>query len=223
MAFFNSGKYIMITRKDISELFPFSQLSQSESVKLLKECKVKSYRQGKVIYYQGDEADGAFLISSGSFKNILYRDDESSILMNRFLSGDLCGASESIVGGQYLTDVIAENVSTALWIPTGVIFAMLANDLSRDFIIRQLSKNIYSAYYHLSGESPQKKIIRFLKSETGKTVTITQSELADTIGLTRETVNRYLNQMRKDGQIEIKRKSISLISEEDSQNENDDL
>ena len=201
----------------IKSLKNFSHINDIKLIEIIKKVEFCKYKKNRILYYQGDQAEYVYLILSGLVKKIKYRSDYSSILVGRALSGDWLGLSEVILKGQYLVDVILEKESELIRISKRNLLVLLQNNFLKDIIIYHLSKNYYNIHSNLETYTPLEKIINFIKAKIELDnkkkfiINITQENLAEIIGYTRETVNKSLKILENKKIINIKRGQIEVI------------
>lgn len=202
----------------LKSLKDFSHVNDINLIEFIKKVEFYKYREGRVLYYQGDQAEFIYLILSGMAKKIKYRSDYSSILVGRASSGDWLGLSEVILKGQYLVDVILEKDSELIKISKRNLSLLIQNNFIKDIIIYHLSKNYYHIHSNLETFTPMEKIINFIKAKLeldnkkNFIIDITQESLAEFIGYTRETVNKCLKILENKKTINIKRGQIEIIN-----------
>ncbi len=200
----------------------FSGLSQSELVRVVNFSTVREYRKGMAVFYQGNKTEGIYFILSGRISLIKYRADETSVILSKLEKGKWIGIAEGIIDGPCLTDALVEEKSELLYIQKSNLIRLLELPGFGKMMLDAISLDYYSVHANLEDNSPLQKIIRYLKAyvrtfkdakinEGGMIIEITQDDLAAAIGFTRETVNKYLNDLQKKNIISLSRGKIEVV------------
>lgn len=198
---------------------PFNDIKLKE---LVNYSHVYTYRKNKILFYQGDNADKVFFILQGTLKSIKYRDDETSLVLKILKPGDWIGISEVIANGPYLSDVQAEETSEVLCIMKSNFKSILKDNQIKDFFFKLIAKEYYTVHTHLETHTPMQKIIRYFIAQTetfayknqktgNYSIKITQENLAEIVGYTRETVNKHLQQLQDKEIIILTRGNIEIL------------
>jgi len=210
-------------REALRGMAPFSRLGGSVLRSVLRLPAVVSLRRGKAICYQGDRAGSAFLILSGSVRAVMYRSDESSIDLGKSGRGVWIGVAEILLDSPYMTDSIAEETCVLLSFSRTAFDGLLRIPEVNDFILRELARRCCILHGRVSLNLPLGRLVNYLLSESAPApagkgsliVSKTQEEIAEAIGVTRETVNKHLGLLQSRGLISIGRGSITLIKPAD--------
>lgn len=212
--------------KELKGFRCFAGLNELEINKLLKYSVYHEIRKGKILFYQGDTADIAYFILSGKIKKIIYKADETSMVIGRSTSGDWIGFSEVLLKGPYLFDAVPEEQSRILLISARNLNTLLQMAGFKDGALNAMAREYYQIHSELGAPSPYEKIVNFLQArmksfvkkdkKTGHfIVEVTQEALAESIGFTRETVNKYLHELQEKGVISLARGCIKVIKPEE--------
>ena len=183
------------------------------------------FPKGSILFVEGQEPRGVFVICNGSLKLSTTSSQGKSIIVRTAKEGEVIGLPSTLSGKPY--DLTAEALEP-----------VQANFIRREAFLQFLQKQpeaamrtaeILSSIYHntlaelrylgLAASAPQ-KLARFLLDllatdgpENGRmrsTLTLTHREIAETIGSSRETVTRLFAQFKRQGWVEVRGSSISL-------------
>lgn len=168
--------------------------------------RIHDYRKDRRLYYQDDHVEAVFLVLEGPARCIRWRDDGTTFLLSSYGPGQWLGLPEAFSGGSYLSDGITSKDAR--------IGSFSLSDFSHlmempGFMLMVL-KEVATGYYPLldliDNHSAEFRIARFLLSqwragEGAHNIDITQHEIADRTGLSRETVNKQLQMMQVRGLI----------------------
>ncbi len=180
-----------------------------------RSAELVCLRRGKAAYYQGDIARAAFLVLSGNLRTVMYRSDESSMDVGRLGVGEWAGAAELLLESPYLTDAVADDSCRLLSFSPSAFDAFLGMAGVKEYFIRVLARRLYALHGRVGLTNPLARIVHFLLSESeaagGPSVRRTQEEIAEAVGVTRETVNKHLGTLAAQGLIRIGRGGVEVV------------
>ena len=182
-------------------------------------------RREKALYYQEDEAHAAYSVRSGELRLVKWRPDGASFVLGKGFPGDWLGLAEGVMEGPYLCDAVSVTDSELTMIRSSDLPYLMSIEGLGPALLRELAGGYYPLHDALESGTPELRIVHHLsrllsrcrdaglRDDTPLLVT-TQEEIAEATGLSRETVNRHLNQLQKDGMIEVLRGKISVTRPE---------
>jgi CRP/FNR family transcriptional regulator len=188
------------------------------------------YPKGSVLFVEGEDPRGVFIICSGKVKLTSSSSEGRTLIVKIAEEGEVLGMSASILGKAY--EVSAETIE-----PSQVNF------IRRDDFIRFITENVeacmhtaeqLSDRYHSAqkeirafglAQTTAERLARLLvewcetKGEataqgTRVQVLLTHEEIAQMIGTSRETVTRLLSDLKKTKIIEVKGASVYIKNRE---------
>jgi CRP/FNR family transcriptional regulator, cyclic AMP receptor protein len=178
-----------------------------------------TYPKGAVLFVEGQEARGVFIICNGRVKMSASAPDGKALILRITEPGEVIGIPGTISGKPYELTAEAMEPIQANFIPRREFLQFLQQNGEAALRIAELLCNIYHAqhqeirYLGLSNSAPQ-KLARFilditetLHSENGQvrtTLTLTHEEMAERIGASRETVTRLFAIFKRKGLIEVR-------------------
>lgn len=178
----------------------------------------RELRIGKALYYQGDEAEAAWLVLSGRLRKLRIQGRES-VAIGEAGPGSWLGLAEVYLGLPCLLDVLAlEGVRLRRYSRFN-FFELLREAEFKGLVLEELARENYLLHGYLLPLGSGGTVARILvalasgsrggKGQTVRVVT-TQAELAEAAGLARETVNRALKELEDAGLLETSRGEILL-------------
>ncbi len=190
--------------------------------KFFSKYPVKSFRKGQILIYRGEDPPGIFHIISGRVKQYDVSDEGHSVIVNIYKPMTFFPMQWAINrnNNQYFFETV---VSTKLHqAPPEDVIAFLKenNDVLYNLLSRVYSglDGLLRRMAHLMASKASVRVLfeliteckRFAqKQKDGSYIIPMHSyELADTAGLSRETVSRELVMLKKDGLIDINRRHI---------------
>lgn len=197
----------------------FSCLDPDERARLEAVALKRTVGKNTILIQEGDPTDVLYVIESGVAQ--AFRSDASGkqVIINRFGPGDFFGEMSFFDGRERCASVITRTPCTLLLIPRRVfldlsgrhpqILTTIINALLER--LRRATEQIETlALLDVYG-----RIARFLiehqNAEGVVDIPLTHQELADTVGATRETVCRIMNELASGGYISVQKHRICIL------------
>ena len=175
---------------------PFNRLGERDLRSALRLFEQTTVRKGKALYYQGDRSEGCWLLLDGRTRGMMYRTDESILSLGFSLPGDWLGIAEMLLSSTYLNDALTEESCSLAHIARTSFDRLLAIGTLREFFLREMARRYYVLHSRLELATPMDRLVGYLLERcTGDeplSLSVTQEELAEAIGVSRETVNHHL-------------------------------
>jgi CRP/FNR family cyclic AMP-dependent transcriptional regulator len=207
----------MTSYLDKVELFAGLDPSQLEA--LAQGARLRTFQHGTIVVNEGDDAHGMFVVQSGSLKCFLMDENGREVTLSLLGPGEYFGELALLDEAPRSASVIAMERSELLQIPRPTFLALLdANPacmhiLLRNLVgrVRALTENVRAlALVDVFG-----RITRLFESlavdRDGQSVIerrLTQQEIANLVGASREMVNRILRDLVVGGYIAIENQRI---------------
>ncbi len=201
----------------------FEILNDTERHKLGKIIKLKSYQKSEIIFMEGEKGKGLFLIISGKIKLVKMSEDGGEQILHIFKRGNVFAEVVLFDKGPYPATAIALEKSIVGLIRHKEMNELIKNNPSIAIkLLNVMSKRLRSAQEKIrnfglkNSASRVAGIINYLMEEYGQKyeneikieLSLTQEELSNMAGVSRETISRILNEFAKDGLLSVKRKQI---------------
>lgn len=182
---------------------------------------VDFYPKGTVIVLEGDASESLFILLSGNVKLFNREASGHGVTLRLVDPGDVFGISCVISHTPYCYSAEALLPSRV-----GVIEADRFNALAKkrgelfSWALNQMTCELHEAWELvriLAGPSVEARLARLLLSHarpSGESLTMVQEEIADSIGVARETVNRMLSAFRRRGLVRSVGGSIVILDPE---------
>jgi len=196
--------------KNLQSVPLFENLSQEELGKILHYASTRTYQKNSVVINEGDDTDSLYIIDSGSVKVYLSDNNGKEVIVNTLEAGDYFGELSVLTTGKRSASVITTSSSSFIVIykhdfkelileHPDIAYTLLENLANR---VRNLTDNIKSLALEdvygrvvktlmnlsepVSTDSPKKRIIK---------KRLTQQEIANRVGSSREMVARILKDL----------------------------
>jgi CRP/FNR family cyclic AMP-dependent transcriptional regulator len=203
----------------------FCDLSPRALVMLDNISSSATYPKGAILFVEGQEPRGVFILCSGRVKLTASSADGKSLIMRIADSGEIVGLPGTVSGKPYELGAEAIEPLQANFIPRELFLQFLRENGEAALKVAQLLSEIYHAtcrevrYLGLSGSAAE-KLARFIldwaashgdvKSEGRVILTLTHEEIAEMIGASRETVTRLFAEFKRKRLIEVRGSTLVI-------------
>ena len=202
----------------------FSMLEPKMLTSLADLTHSQHYHQGQMIFYRGDPGNAMYVLVAGSVELTLPSETGAEVLVARLRPGDHFGELAVLDGrSRWVTAVAAEPTQVlAIFRETLLEFlgqhaeASLQIALSLCLRLRHVTELLSDmAFLDLSSRLAKRlcEIAGILQEASAepRDVRISQEDLADMVGATREAVNKQLARLREAGLIQTGRGSVKIL------------
>jgi CRP-like cAMP-binding protein len=182
----------------------FSDLEPAAFDQLCRYAKLTTLRRGATIFSKGDAGNSLFAVISGTVKISSSSAEGRSAILNLIGSGEVFGEVALLDGLSRTTDAIANSdcelfvIDRREFIPfvrsqpalamkfIELLCARLrwTSEQVEQVILQDLPGRLASALIRLTEKHQQ--------SPAGRTITITQQEISEMVGMSRESINKQL-------------------------------
>ena len=206
-----------------SGLFRYLKKEDYEKAWTELHMAARSFEDQQTIYAQGDEVKRGAIVHSGLVKGEKFHLEGTSHLAHMYTSGEPF-AFEGAVSGKRTSplDFIAEGETTVIFFDVQKIYNnSFERQLVRGFMEVLANDNIKKLYRieTLSQRGLRNRIMtyfRILSAKSGSskiTLELSRMQLAHYLCVNRTALSYELNQMQREGIIEMDRKNITLLKD----------
>ncbi len=198
----------------------FTSLSENSLLALACASQFIQVEKGQVIFVQSDPSEKAFLVRSGLISILLESEDGREMIINEMHAGDFFGELGLLTNQTRSTSAIARKASELLAIPRQAFMSLLEAEPVMLRRMLEITANRLRESSLREGAlaflDSQGRIARLLlkldeqEAEKGY-ITISQEELAQRTGQTRQTVAKALGRWRRAGWLITGRGRIMLL------------
>jgi CRP/FNR family cyclic AMP-dependent transcriptional regulator len=191
-----------------------------------------TYPRGAVLYVEGQEPRGVFILCNGRAKMFAASSSGKSVIFRIAERGELIGLPSTLSNKPYEVTAEALEPMQTNFIPREAFLVFLREHGDVALRVAEMLSSIYYAtcqevrYLGLSS-SAQEKLARFLldlkpakDSDPGQyrvTLTLTHEEIANMIGASRETVTRLVAVFKRKRLIEVHGSTLVINNKQDLQ------
>ena len=210
----------------LSQVPLFSSLGSDDLERLSASLQLRRYTRGEIIFHRGDVGTELFIIRKGEVTIRLSSADGREVSLALLRRGDAFGELALLDEAPRSTDAVAREETTLLGLSRKdfqkfleerpqVVPALLA-ELSR--LVRRVTQTVHDANF-LDARARLARVLLDLAQTQGQpgeggvslTSRLTQTELANLAGLTRESTNRWLRFYAREGLLSYEEGRITLL------------
>lgn len=203
----------------------FGGLPESDLQEITKIAAEQRFEKGGLIFSEGDEAKGFFIVADGKVKIFKVSSEGKEHILHIFGSGEPFGEVPVFSGQSFPASAEALAKSRLLFFPrTAFVDLITANPSLALNMLAMLSMRLREftvQIEHLSLKEVPGRLAAYLlfladKQKKGDevTLTISKGQLASLLGTIPETLSRTFAKMSEQGILEVKGSHIRLISRE---------
>lgn len=188
----------------------------------------RKFQRGSMVYVQGDQAPGIYLICKGRVRMFYTSDSGKEITVQIIGEGQLIGESAFLCHANRDTSVLAVNDVEVIACDIEQIFPyMQKNRELNELILRLLLENysvLCSQLKRLTVYDSAQRVASYLLDQTecdrkelgivDNTLPYTHEELAVCLNLHRVTVTKILNRFAEHGWVQLRQKRVRLVDRE---------
>lgn len=203
----------------------FSELSETELGRIADVAIPRSYPKGVRVFHEGDRSDACYIVRSGDLRVTREHPDGRAITLATLGAGDIFGELAMLDGEARSASVEALSECELLALPAGDVRRLLseAPDTTVKLVIA-LTRRLREANERLARQSFQTVPSRVagvllqlisdespLEGRDGVTIRMTQADLAQLAGTSRESVSRFLATLERAGVVRVGRGRVTVL------------
>ena len=187
---------------------------------LAERSRRRTIDKGQILFTEGDVSDSVVVLMAGHMKVLLYSKDGGEFIVNTVAPGETIGEVGVLSGGPRSATVQATEASVVLSLPGSVLVDLIRQrpNLALALLQRlsEMVRRITGVATELVFLDLKQRVARFLllraseESPTGRPG-LTQSEVAASIGASRQRVNGCLREFEKLGWISMESRRLRVL------------
>ena len=196
-------------------------LSPDERHALLRHVAVRAVAAVQTLFRQGDPGDGIYGILAGRVVVTVESAEGKELILNMFAPGDFFGEIVLLDGKGRTANAVVREAGRLVFLPRGEFLPFLERRPALAVrMIALLCDRLRRTTQLFEDAALQDVPVRLAKQlsalaerqgiDAGETVAISQAELAQTLGVSREIVSRHLGVWREAGLVELGRGRIRI-------------
>jgi len=187
---------------------------------LIAERKIRPLKKKQVLYYDGDQPQGIYLVLSGSIKTLKLAEDGRELMTGLYKPEDYLGVTALLLEEPFNETAEAIEDSSVCLLPREAVLALLNRYpvIGNQFIrllshnIREKEEQLLELAYHSVRKRMAQVLVRLnVQSAGALQFKISREELASMAGVATETVSRTLTDFKVEGLIEKKGSQLSIL------------
>ncbi len=185
--------------------------------------RIRALEKGEILFSQTDPADTVYIVRSGCISIFLATLEGRELVINEMHPGDCFGELSLITDQPRSTGALARESSEVISIPRDIFLKGLEAEpelmrrvLETTALRLRVSSERESALAFLDSSARIAKVLLQLDKQADKegVINVTQEDLAQYVGLARQTVAQTLGQWRRVGWVETGRVRIEVKNRE---------
>jgi len=214
----------MVDVDRIKDVFLFGELTFKERQAIAKKIIMRAYEKNEIIFTAGEACQNIVIVLSGRIKIFRSSPLGQEQILETLGSGDTCACNPGVKNWPCSSSAQAMTFSEVGFLGRNDYVELVQNNsgLARSLnkiFARRLCR--FSALIEeVSLDEPQKRLIKFILNMTEPAeghaqtnpcpcvISFTHEEIAQRLGLVRETVTRHLNKLKKKKFIDLKSRQI---------------
>ena len=176
---------------------------------------LKTYEKGETIHHKGDDPSGYYGVISGRIRVSSTSKEGKSSTVHFFNQGDWFGEISLIDGLPRTHDAIATETVQLIVVPKSVFESFLMNDTdSLMFLAKSLCQRLRMSFQFIE-ESTTQSLSSRLASRLlvlhPNTHQVSQQELAQMLGVSRQSISKQVLQWEEKGWVDIQYNGITIL------------
>jgi CRP/FNR family transcriptional regulator, cyclic AMP receptor protein len=199
----------------------FADLSEASLLLLVRAGKLVQVEKGQFIFFQSDPSEKVYVVRSGTVSIVLESPDGREMVINEMRTGNIFGEVGVLTGQPRSTSAIVRAEGIILELPRRAFLGAIDADPALARRILEMTANRLrnssereSALAFLDAQARLARLLLQLEQQAVEKgyVTISQEELAQRTGQTRQTVAKALGRWRRAGWLITGRGHIMILN-----------
>jgi CRP-like cAMP-binding protein/CheY-like chemotaxis protein len=195
----------------------------AELKRIVADRKSRQFKKNQVVYYDGDNGKGLYIVLSGKIKTMKLAEDGRELMTGIYTAEDYLGVNAMLSNEPYSDTATALEDAELCLIPKEQLDELINQypEVAREFIcilandVRDKEEQLLHLAYNSVRKRMAKSLLRLNKqAPASKGFKISREDLAAMAGMATETVSRTLTDFKDEGLIEKKGSTIVILNED---------
>ncbi len=209
----------------ISRVPLFAELSDMELEQIGSVAIPRSYPKGVRVFHEGDHSDACYIVRSGDLRVTREHSDGRAIALATLGAGDIFGELAMLDGGTRSASVETLSDAELLALPASDVRRVIAahGDIAAKLIVaitrrlRETNERVARQSFQTVPSRVAGVLSQLIAEEaipverSGITVRMTQADLAQLAGTSRESVSRFLATLERAGVVSVGRGRVTVL------------
>lgn len=182
--------------------------------------KIRQIKKKQVLYYEGDQPQGLYLVIDGALRTIKLAEDGRELMMGMYRPDDYLGMNALLLDEPFTETAEAVEDSAICLLPKDSILSLINRypDITLQFIkilannIREKEEQLLELAYNSVRKRLAQVLVRLSRQlDDPSQFKISRDELASMAGMATETVSRTLSDFKDEKLIEKKGSNIQIL------------
>lgn len=209
-----------LVREAVCRLALFHGLSEAALEKVANMSRIRQVPKGSMIFFKNDPADALYIVCSGSVAILLNSPDGRELVIREVREGDIFGEISLILEKPRSAAAVAREKCDLMILPAALFQDIVAGEpaFARS-MLGMISELVYqsvereSALAFLDAPARLARVLLQLDQQVNSgSIVISQEELAQRTGLSRQTASKFLGRWRRAGWLITGRGRIVLLN-----------
>lgn len=202
----------------------FENFQEKEFEEFASLGNVRNFEKNQFIFEKDMKSDAMYLLVDGLVKIVSFSEDGKEALLNRVYPGEILGEIGIMDGGTRTAAAYCAEPSTLIAVPRQEFFRFLEeNPRFYKTVISQLcnylrwsTEVIEDVLFSSRYQKLARKLLHIKSKQDngGNTIKVSQEELGNMLGLSREIINKSLQDLQNKNLIVLKRAQIEILNED---------
>ena len=202
----------------------FAELSRAELERIADVAIPRSFPKGVRVFHEGDHSDACYVVRQGDLRVTREHSDGRAIALATLGPGDIFGELAMLDGGTRSASVETLSDSELLGLPATDVRRVIADhgDIAAKLIVaitrrlretneRVARQSFQTVPSRVAGVLAQLIAEEASEERPGITVRMTQADLAQLAGTSRESVSRFLATLERAGVVAVGRGRVTIL------------
>jgi CRP/FNR family transcriptional regulator, cyclic AMP receptor protein len=204
----------------------FAELSGSELERIAAVAVPRSYPKGVRVFHEGDNSDACYIVREGDLRVTREHSDGRAIALATLGPGDIFGELAMLDGGSRSASVETLTDAELLALPASDVRRVIAahGDIAAKLIVaitrrlRETNERVARQSFQTVPSRVAGVLAQLIAEEaipeerSGITVRMTQADLAQLAGTSRESVSRFLADLERAGIVRPGRGRVTVLA-----------